>query len=173
MRGSFCSRFSLASVSPVLLLGFALAAGPPADESLKTERERLQGNWKLVGAVMSGHRLTNEELGVADLDHVVFSDDTVSLNKAGEKDCKAKYRLDPGKRPREIDMIPEDGPHKGKTTRWIYFVERDSLKLCYDAEQITQRPTALTSTEDSDRVILSLQRVKHRGANAKSGRDRK
>jgi uncharacterized protein (TIGR03067 family) len=157
----------------ILLLGYALAAGPPPDKSLKTEVERLQGDWKLIRVVMSGHQLTNEELGVADLDHVVFSKDTVSLNKAGEKDCKAKYRLDPGKRPKEIEMIPEDGPYQGKTTRWIYVLERDSLKLCYDAEQITQRPTGFTSTEDSDRVILFLQRVKASVPRAELGRNRK
>jgi uncharacterized protein (TIGR03067 family) len=157
----------------ILLLVYGLTAGRPQDEPLKAEIKRLQGNWKLVGAIMSGHQLTDEELGVADLDHVVFSNDTVSLNKAGEKDSKAKYRLDSGKRPKEIDMIPADGPYKGKTTRWIYVLEGDSLKLCYDAEQITRRPTSLTSTEDSNRVILLLQRGKHGKTNAELGRDRK
>jgi uncharacterized protein (TIGR03067 family) len=154
-------------------MGYALAAGPPPDEPLKTELEKLQGNWKLVGAVMSGHHLTNEELGVANLDHLVFSNDTALLNKAGEKNSKVKYRLDPRKRPKEIDMIPEDGPHKGKTTRWIYALERDYLKLCYDAEQITRRPTEFMSTEDSDRVILVFQRARHGVSNAESGRGRK
>jgi uncharacterized protein (TIGR03067 family) len=157
----------------ILFLGCASAAGTPPDERLKMEVERLQGRWKLVGAVMSGHQLSNEELGVADVDHVVFCNDTVSLNKAGEKDSKAKYRLDPGKRPNEVDMIPEDGPYKGKTTRWIYVLEGDSLKLCYDAEQITRRPTEFKSTENSDRVILVFQRVKPGVSNAELGRGRK
>jgi uncharacterized protein (TIGR03067 family) len=159
--------------SLIAIWAYALAAGQPAKESPKKEIDRLRGDWKLVGCVMSGHELTKEELGVADLDHVVFTDDTVSLNKEGQEDCKAKYRLEPGKRPKEIDMVPEDGPHKGKTTRWVYTLEGDSLKLCYDAEQLTLRPTEFTSTEQSDRVVLHLRRVKHGVKNAEAVPDPK
>jgi uncharacterized protein (TIGR03067 family) len=144
----------------ILGLNCILAGEPPKDDLLQSEAKRLEGNWKLIGAEISGHKLTAEELKVADLDHVVFTKDTASLRKAGEKDSKVKYRLDPNQHPKAIDMIPEDGPHKGKTTRWLYILEGDSLKLCYDAEQLTKRPTEFTTTEDSDRVILVLQRVK-------------
>jgi uncharacterized protein (TIGR03067 family) len=157
----------------IVFWAYVLTTGTPPDDPHKREVERLQGDWKPVGAIMSGHKLTKEELGVADLDHAVFTDENVSLKKEGEKDSRAKYRLDTAKRPKVIDIVPEDGPYKGKTTRWIYALEGDARKLCYDADQLTRPPTGFTSTNDSDRVILFLQSVKRGIKNAESGPGRK
>lgn len=58
--------------------------------------------------------------------------------------------------PAEIDLVPADGPHKGKTLKAIYVVEDKELKLCVGGEG-EDRPTAFRSLAGEETLLLTLK----------------
>jgi uncharacterized protein (TIGR03067 family) len=70
-----------------------------------------------------------------------------------------KYKVDPAAQPKAIDLIPEEGPARGKTLRGIYSLERNELKICYvspnapDPEK-KPRPREFAARKDSGYVLL-------------------
>jgi RNA polymerase sigma factor (sigma-70 family) len=70
-----------------------------------------------------------------------------------------KYKLDAAAQPKAIDLIPEEGPARGKTLRGIYSLEGDELKICYVSPKTPEpekkpRPDELAAKKDSGYVLL-------------------
>jgi RNA polymerase sigma factor (sigma-70 family) len=75
------------------------------------------------------------------------------------------FRADAGASPREIDLIPGEGPAAGKLLRGIYKVETDTLTVCYVSPKASDpdkrnRPTEFDSAKRDDVVVLTLVRRK-------------
>ena len=74
-----------------------------------------------------------------------------------------KYRTNPSRNPKEIDLTPLDGPFAGKTVKGIYRLEKDVLTICYiqlsleDAEK-KERPSVFESKKGDDVVLLTFER---------------
>lgn len=71
---------------------------------------------------------------------------------------RATYTLQPTRKPATIDLVPADGPHKGKTLKGIFAVEKGALKLCMGKEG-EDRPTAMRSKAGDERVLVVLKKV--------------
>jgi uncharacterized protein (TIGR03067 family) len=141
----------------LLTLAIFLAARPaPA----AVDMAKLVGVWKVVGAEMPYGPVSEEDMKVIDVDQVVFSKTQVTFKKAGERDDRGRFTIDPTKDPKQMDVVPDDDSHKGKTMRWIYLLEKDSLKLGYDMEDPGKRPKDFTTNLDRDTVVLILKRCK-------------
>jgi thiol-disulfide isomerase/thioredoxin len=70
-----------------------------------------------------------------------------------------KFTLDPAAQPKAIDLIPEEGPAKGKTLRGIYSLEGDVLKICYVSPNTPEpekkpRPSEFAAGKGSGYVLL-------------------
>jgi RNA polymerase sigma factor (sigma-70 family) len=70
-----------------------------------------------------------------------------------------KYKLDAAAQPKAIDLIPEEGPARGKTLRGIYSLDSDELKICYVSPNTPEpekkpRPGELAAKKDSGYVLL-------------------
>jgi len=70
-----------------------------------------------------------------------------------------KYKLDPAAKPKAIDLIPEEGPAKGKTLQGIYSLQRDELKVCFVSPNIPdpenqKRPGEFSAKKGSGYVLL-------------------
>ena len=77
-------------------------------------------------------------------------------------DRKVKFKLDPGKSPRAIDLIPQDGPDKGKTIYGIYALNKGQLKICAPnfGGDLNKRPTDFKTTSGDGLGLLTLERAK-------------
>jgi uncharacterized protein (TIGR03067 family) len=133
-----------AVMSPVLLtLAAALAA--PAHRERKSDPPSLVGEWA--------------EAGTTDGLVVEFTTDGVVMFRAGPRPPDAdRYRLDPAKRPAEIDIEPFDAhqiPGRGN-----YKVEAHTLTLCL--ANTVPRPTRFEASPGSKSVLLVLKRVKRK-----------
>jgi uncharacterized protein (TIGR03067 family) len=67
------------------------------------------------------------------------------------------YKLDPSKKPKQIDIIPLAGDRKAAARRWIYSLEGDTL-IFSSAEDSSQRPTTFTGKSGSGQSLTILRR---------------
>jgi uncharacterized protein (TIGR03067 family) len=92
----------------------------------------------------------------------VVTADKITFAMPGQEDQNASYKLDPTKKPKEIDLTPLDGPanEKGKTGRAIYSLDGDVLKICMPGSLATgERPTELATKEGGKTSLFIFKRV--------------
>lgn len=148
---------STVAVAVGVLLAGSLAAGGADDKEVKG----LKGRWVSEKFVWAGR-----ESGEGEKMILVVGDDSVSWqyvtvmgNAAKSSENAYTYKLDPSKKPMEIDLTITDGPLKGQTFPAVYQLDRDTLKLCR-AQPGQKRPTEFASKKGSDTIFLTLKRAK-------------
>jgi uncharacterized protein (TIGR03067 family) len=119
-----------------LLLPAAVLCGQ--EEAIKKEKAKLAGAWVVESMEMMGKKV---ESSVGDT--FTFASDKVTL-KTKVKEELETYKLDPSKKPREIDFKSKE------TILGIYELDGDTLKLCVSTSG--KRPTAF----DSNQGILGI-----------------
>jgi RNA polymerase sigma-70 factor (ECF subfamily) len=131
-------------------------AGPAEDPVAKAIRD-LQGEWQAVAIEANGKRDTSSD-EVTDL-RLLFQRDQIILKNVGvDKSRKLKFKLDPTKSPRSIDLISLDGPDKLQTVAAIYALSKGQLRIC-QFRAGSRRPTDFTTRPGDDRVVIVLERV--------------
>jgi uncharacterized protein (TIGR03067 family) len=136
---------------PTLLLvaaaGLALVAASPGGDDAK----KIQGTWDIFEYEIQGKLLpANLVRNVK----VLFGPDKFKFD-TGEPDIKEMtFKLDPAKKPKEIDVTADDAGQKTKY-HGIYELDGDTLKMCVYAT-VAARPTAFKTNPDvkSFRMIL-------------------
>jgi len=119
----------------VRLLGFA-AAGLMllAADPTKNDKDKIQGTWKVQAVTLpDGKPLPADQLPDV---RMTFDGDKVVMTQDGKKVEEGTFALDPGKKPRAIDLLGKGG----KTGLQIYQFDGDTLKLAAAGEG-KDRPT--------------------------------
>jgi len=83
----------------------------------------------------------------------MFKEDTLTARQP------AKYKLDPAKKPKTIDVLPTDGLDKDKTIEGIYEIKGEELTVCV-AKPGSPRPTEFASKAGSGHVLFVLKKAK-------------
>jgi uncharacterized protein (TIGR03067 family) len=118
-------------------VGVVLLTGLAAAGDTKDEMKKLQGTWK---GEFEGKKF--EMKLEKDKFTVTFSDGNNNIVFMG------KIKIDPSKKPKEIDLTIEEGKDfTGKTSQGIYEVDGDSLKWCANEPGKDTRPTAFPAKE--------------------------
>ena len=114
------------------------------------DQEQIQGNWLLISAERNG-KATPED--VAANIRLVFDGDKL-LTKNKDRVTEAKFRLNPDKKPSEIDLDMD-----GQVGHGIYTLQGDSLKIIH-GEAGDIRPTEFAAATGSGLTLLVLKRDK-------------
>jgi uncharacterized protein (TIGR03067 family) len=139
------------------VLAICLGAPVLADEKADAELKAMVGNWKLEKAELGGKDLT-EHLKAMKFEIRDGGKYTVQI--AEEKDDGA-FTIDPTKKPKEMDVKPTGGPHKGKTVKAIYKLDDDTLVMCYDFDADKgNRPEKFESKEGTTLLLITYKREK-------------
>jgi uncharacterized protein (TIGR03067 family) len=144
-------RLSLVAMSVV---GLLTAAEPKDEKKVDPEAKSMDGTWELVSAELGGQKLPDEIVKTFSL---MMKDGKYTV-KSGGPDDKGTVKYDATKKPKELDVIGEEGPNKGKTFLAIYEHDGDALKVCYDLEG-KKRPTEF-KTETSTKQFLAVYKRK-------------
>jgi RNA polymerase sigma factor (sigma-70 family) len=134
------------------VLAFAGAAAVQA----KSDKDALQGTWKVVLVKENGNEKNDAEADMIKKGRFVFKGDKVIAR--GECD----FKVDPSKKPKEFDMIPLEGPpqEKGQTFKGIYELKGDDLTMVF-RNPGGDRPKSLDDNPpDGVTMYLQLKRVK-------------
>jgi uncharacterized protein (TIGR03067 family) len=142
------------TVPVIALLVLVVAAG--AQDGLKKEMAQLEGEWSMVSGEANGFSLPRDTIKSGKR---VAKDGETTITFGGQVYFKAKFSIDPTKKPRTIDYKMTEGPTKGKTHLGIYELDGDTVKFCFAAPE-KDRPTDFTAKEGSQRTLSVWKRDK-------------
>jgi uncharacterized protein (TIGR03067 family) len=129
-----------------------VATGQGADE--KKELEKLKGHWKLVSEVDSGQNIP------ADPTELFIFHGNNLLNRVGLKILdEFELKVNPTKKPKEMDLIPFKEPNKGIPSPAIYKMEGNKLTICVNFGPGGKRPSDFTSNATDRNIILIMERL--------------
>jgi uncharacterized protein (TIGR03067 family) len=131
------------------LLAFALAGLARADDKGLKE---LEGKYKIVQAERDGKQA---EKALTDAVTVAIAGDALTMEGPGGDPKVAKLKVNPDAKPATIDLIPQDGPEKGKTFPGIYKLEKGELTLAFSEKG--ERPKDFKS--DNEAILLRLKKA--------------
>src|SRR5262245_48884428 len=97
-------------------------ANAAESEAVKKDLAQLQGEWTMVSGSADGQSMPDSMR--AQMKRVCKGDE-VTIMMAGSPYFKAKFTLDPTKKPKTIDYDMTEGFSKGKKQLGIYEVEGD------------------------------------------------
>jgi uncharacterized protein (TIGR03067 family) len=132
----------LVIVAPALLL---------AEDKTKlkspTDRERLQGTWKVISLEVNG----NHEKG--DVGKTLTFDGDKCLPQ-GLEPAKMTLKLNPAKNPKEFDLLMDDKV----VLKGIYKLDGDTLTACYPSRLAQERPREFSGAKGREQVLLTTKR---------------
>jgi uncharacterized protein (TIGR03067 family) len=152
------------------VVALQLHAGPPMMAQFKSIRiktlsgqdqaegedlKKIQGAWEPTSAQAEGAQIPADDLSSI----VVTIKDHAYSVELGDRTDEGDLSLDPSKQPRQMDVHARSGPDEGQTLLAIYELSGDTWRVCY-ARAGKPRPEAFTTSEGSQRVLISYKRKK-------------
>jgi uncharacterized protein (TIGR03067 family) len=141
---------------PLVIASFLLIGADAPPDAVKKEMTQLQGEWSMVSGQIDAQPLPEEYVKGA---RRVAKGEETTVMIGGRLFMKAKFTVDPSKKPKTIDYMMTDGPTKGMTQLGIYEWDGDTVKFCFSAPG-KDRPTEFTTKEGSGRVLSVWKRDK-------------
>jgi len=139
----------------VAALSLGLAAGAADDKSSRDELEKFTGTWRGVSEVRDGKDVPKAE---AEALRLVVAGEKYTLTEGAEM-IEGTHKLDPTKKPKEIDAVRTRGPHKGETLRGVYELTEDTFVVCFAAPG-KDRPKELKAEGGPGLRVLAFKRDK-------------
>ena len=102
---------------------------------------KLDGEWAMVSGEANGVPLAKTLVATGKR---VAKDGETTIYMVGKMFFKAKYSIDPTKKPKAIDYEMTEGLTKGRTHFGIYELDGDTVKFCF-AGPGEDRPTEFTT----------------------------
>jgi uncharacterized protein (TIGR03067 family) len=140
---------------PVLAV-LALVGAAVAQDAVKKDMAQLEGEWSMVSGEANGVAMPE---AIVKTGKRVAKDGETTITFGGRVNFKAKFRIDPAKKPKAIDYTMTEGPTKGKTHLGIYELDGDTAKFCFAAPG-KDRPTEFTAKEGSQSTFSIWKRNK-------------
>ena len=133
-----------------------VAAAFAADDKAAAE---LQGTWRAVASEMDGEKQPEDDVKQHTL---VFSGDTLVVNKEGQMVMKGKVKVDASQKPAHLDFKLEENPANpddvGKSLTGIYEVKGDEMKWCFVLPDRSDRPKEFKSEAGTGQINATLKR---------------
>jgi uncharacterized protein (TIGR03067 family) len=114
----------------------ALAGASLAQEA-KKEMAQLEGEWTMVSGERDGQPVPDEMRKTAKR---VVKDGETTVEIGGQVFMKAKFTIDPAKKPKAIDYTISGGANDGKKVLGIYELDGDTVKFCFALPDKDRRP---------------------------------
>lgn len=130
---------------------------PPRSVS---DQDKLQGTWRIVEVIVDGKPARRQN--PTEEANMVVQGDKMSIVALpeGKKVKEFRFKIDPAKMPKAIDLSVPTDQAKGKNGHGIYELEGDRWKLCIpqDANEAKDRPRSFKSEAGSRLVLMTLKR---------------
>jgi uncharacterized protein (TIGR03067 family) len=126
-----------------MLLPFAVAtfciwlANAADENATKNDLAQLQGEWMMLSGSADGQPMPEEMR--KEMKRMCKGDE-ITVMMGAQVFLKAKFTLDPTKKPKTIDYDMTEGFSKGKKQLGIYELNGDTFKACFNSPG-AERPT--------------------------------
>ncbi|PYI85810.1 MAG: hypothetical protein DME26_10130 [Verrucomicrobia bacterium] len=148
---------TIRNASLIGLAALAISMARAADnQAVKKDMAQLQGEWSMVSGSADGYAMPDAMLKNSKR---VCKEDETTVTVGGQLFMKAKFVLDPSKKPKTIDYQMIDGPTKGKKQLGIYELAGDTVKFCFGSPG-ADRPSAFTNSPGDGRTLSLWKRAK-------------
>lgn len=139
-------------IAAVVACVFTLGAA--AGDAAKTDLGKLQGQWVIAALEVNGVDVAPDKLEGTVL---TIKDDmyTVVLK---ETTIRCQISLDPGKDPRELDMLFLDGAHKDQTQKAIYRFKDETFQLVRGIAPEQNRPRDFATWPNSNYFMVTWKK---------------
>jgi uncharacterized protein (TIGR03067 family) len=139
-----------------ILFGICCLGTAPGADDVKKEMALREGDWSMVSGEASGQAMPAEMVKTGKR----AAKDGETVITFGERVYfKAKYTVDPTRKPKAVDYTMTEGPTQGKTHLGICEVNGDAVKFCFAAPG-KGRPTEFTAGEGSGWTLSVWKRDK-------------
>ncbi len=143
----------------VLLLGLVLglvpllgrADEPDPEPPVADRNDLMRGKWELTAIELGGMKIPLAGLGAKGVMTLKFEKTSVTTTAQGMTKS-GSWKIDPRKKPKQIDLISRDD---GKKSQGIYKLEKDELTIAL-AEDGKPRPKDF---KDNKAPVIVLKRV--------------
>lgn len=136
------------------------AADPAKGAVNSAELKKFQGSWVMVGAEMDGKKVNEKHVKNS---QVTFSGDKVEVttpHQHKDKIVSTITKLDPSKKPSEMQWVRSTEPNKGKIMTAIYeFEGPDQYKISFDPA-VKETPKKFATKPGSGHIWHTWKRVK-------------
>jgi uncharacterized protein (TIGR03067 family) len=122
----------------------------------KDDTDKLTGVWKCVSGVNDGKPLPEDIVKQLKL---TLTKDKYKTEKGTVLLFDGVYKIDAKQRPKYIDITAPEGEQAGTTSKGIYVVEADILRMCY-ANADKDRPKDFESKPGSGVTLVVWKREK-------------
>jgi uncharacterized protein (TIGR03067 family) len=126
-------------------------------ELVRKDRERLQGTWKVIAAETGGEKVPAKDLAEMFL---IFEDDTIQVRENKKVQVSYRFKLDPERKPKEINFTYTSGPKKDRTDRGIYLFQGERLTFCIQEDPLAPRPKVFDTESEGKLSLVVLERLK-------------
>jgi len=133
-----------------------LVSAVTAQDANKKEMALLDGTWSMVSGQADGQDMPKQ---LVDGGKRIAKDGEVTIMIGGQVYFKAKFTIDPAKKPKTIDYVMTEGFTKGKTQLGIYELDGDTIKFCFAAPG-KDRPKDFTAKQGSQQTFSVWKRDK-------------
>jgi uncharacterized protein (TIGR03067 family) len=143
-------------ISAVVIITALVVSAAAGGDDAKKELERFQGVWTVIALEEGGEKAPEE---ITRAMGVEFKGDVLIVSEKGKVVERLQVKLDPGKKPKALDLKYLTGEDKGKTELGIYALEGDTLKICVNSVG-KERPKDFTTAKDNEQSMIVLRRKK-------------
>jgi uncharacterized protein (TIGR03067 family) len=146
-------------------VGLILLAASPAlafaqgDDATKEELKKLQGSWKVTSMIIDG---MDQKLPDGQSVVFVIKDATVKQMVGDVVAMEGKFEVNSKANPKQITLIADNGPNKGKKDMAVYILEGDTFKVAgYTGDaSLEKRLDAFPKTAMKGVDLFEMKRVK-------------
>jgi uncharacterized protein (TIGR03067 family) len=147
------TRFLLAAVA---LAGLCVPRAAAADDDLK----KLLGTWAIVSVEVDGRKPTGERADeIIKTSTITFDGNTIQT-KFPMKSDKGTFKLDPDKKPKQIDSTFEGRGKNAKPDLGINEFDGETLKLCIVSSGGPRPKEFKTSKQDQGEAVYFVLKKK-------------
>ena len=142
---------------PLPALALLLCAGAPAGaddpkaEALKKDLKALEGTWDVRTMIKDG-----KEMKVPEGTQLTLTGTKYVIKAADREIESGTFKIDPSKSPKQMDIMPADGPNKGKQVLGIYELKGDGMTAAGD-DAGKNRPVDFSGKNG---VVVTYKRAK-------------
>jgi uncharacterized protein (TIGR03067 family) len=146
-------EFATKPDSDGIFLVLRRAAGSTND-AVRNELERHQGTWVAVSFEREGQKTDD---AVVKNTRRVVKGNRIVWKQGDAKFAETEFEIDPSKNPKAIDVLPSDGPARGKRVLGIYQINGDELTICMAGPDM-ERPQEFSAKENSGQTLMVFRR---------------